>query len=161
MWIFIFFQVLFAQPEMIPIDDTDLKGRTAPVFDLPLFDGGQIKLEDLRGKPVVLSFWASWCGPCRFELPELSRIKPLYPNVHFYAVNVDRDRKDAQRFLSKVKFSLPIVWDNEAKTLGEYSVISMPTMFLIDANGTVQYIKVGYSRDKKLTELEAKIKELK
>ena len=131
------------------------------MFDLPLFEGGSVKLESLRGKPVVLSFWASWCGPCRFELPELSRIRTQYPDVHFYAVNVDRERKDAERFLSKVKFSLPIAWDNEAKILGEYSVISMPTMFLLDKNGTVQYIKVGYSREKKLTELETKLKELK
>lgn len=156
----LFASLLFAAPEMIPIEDTDLKGRVAPSFSLPLFEGGTVDLEKLRGKPVVLSFWASWCGPCRFELPELSRIKPLYPNVHFLAVNVDRDKKSAQRFLSKVKFSLPIAWDNEARTLGEYAVISMPTMVLIDAKGTVQYVKVGYSREKKLVELEGKIKEL-
>lgn len=150
----------FAAPEMIPVEDVDLKGRSAPSFSLPLFEGGTVELEKFRGKPVVLSFWASWCGPCRFELPELSRIKPLYPGVHFLAVNVDRDKKSAQRFLSKVKFSLPIAWDNEALTLGEYSVISMPTMVLIDEKGTVQYVKVGYSREKKLVELESKIKEL-
>ena len=157
---FVLTALSMAQPEMIPIEDTDLKGRAAPVFSLPLFEGGNIELEKLRGKPVVLSFWASWCGPCRFELPELSRIKPLYPDVHFLAVNVDRDKKAAQRFLSRVKFSLPIAWDNQALTLGEYSVISMPTMVLIDEKGTVQYVKVGYSREKKLVELEGKIKEL-
>ena len=157
---FILASLSLASPEMIPIEDADLKGRTAPSFSLPLFEGGLVELEKLRGKPVVLSFWASWCGPCRFELPELSRIKPLYPNVQFLAVNVDRDKKSAQRFLSKVNFSLPIAWDNEALTLGEYGVISMPTMVLIDEKGTVQYVKVGYSREKKLVELEGKIKEL-
>ena len=153
--------LLWAEPEMIPIEDVDLQGRSAPVFSLPLFEGGTIDLEKLRGKPVVLSFWASWCGPCRFELPELSRIQPLYPDVHFIAVNVDKDKNEAQKFLSRVQFSLPIAWDNEALTLGEYSVISMPTMFLIDAQGTVQYVKVGYSQEKKLVELEDKIKGLK
>ena len=69
--------------------------------------------------------------------------------------------KDAERFLSRVQFSLPIAWDNQAEVLGEYSVISMPTMFLIDGNGTVQYVKVGYSREKKLVVLEEKIKGLK
>ena len=157
---FILASLSLAAPEMIPIEDIDLKGRAAPSFSLPLFEGGTVDLEKLRGKPVVLSFWASWCGPCRFELPELSRIKPLYPDVHFLAVNVDRDKKSAQRFLSKVKFSLPIAWDNEALILGEYAVISMPTMVLIDEKGTVQYTKVGYSREKKLVELEGKIKEL-
>jgi thiol-disulfide isomerase/thioredoxin len=157
----LFMRLLWAAPEMIPIEDTDLKGRAAPVFSLPLFDGGSFDLEESRGKPVVLSFWASWCGPCRFELPELSRIRTLYPDVVFVAVNVDRDKKDAERFLSRVQFSLPIAWDNQAMILGEYSVISMPTMFLIDGNGTVQYVKVGYSRKKKLVELEEKIKGLK
>ena len=153
--------LLWATPEMIPIEDTDLKGRAAPVFSLPLFEGGTFQLEKFRGKPVVLSFWASWCGPCRFELPELSRIQTLYPDVAFVAVNVDREKKDAERFLSRVQFSLPIAWDNQAEVLGEYSVISMPTMFLIDGNGTVQYVKVGYSREKKLVVLEEKIKGLK
>ena len=157
---FICSTLLFAQPEMIPVEDTDLKGRAAPGFSLPLFEGGVVDLEKLRGKPVVLSFWASWCGPCRFELPELSRIQPMYPDVHFLAVNVDREKRAAQKFLSRVQFSLPIAWDNEAMILGEYSVISMPTMILIDKKGTVQYIKVGYSREKKLVELEEKIKGL-
>lgn len=155
------YTLAFAEPEMIPLEDTSLTGRSAPEFTLPLFDGGTLELQSLRGKPVVLSFWASWCGPCRYELPELQRISPLYPDVQFVAVNVDRQRKDAQKFLSGMQLSLPIAWDTEASTLGEYSVVSMPTMFLIDANGTVQFVKVGYSQDKKLVELEEKIKELK
>ena len=151
----------FAGPEMIPETDEDLLGRSAPDFTLPTFDNQEITLSQLRGQAVLLSFWASWCGPCRFELPELSRIQPDYPNVKFVAVNVDRTRKDAEKFLSRVKFELPIAWDNEANILGEYGVISMPTMMLIDRNGTVVYVKVGYSREKKLKELEEKIKGLK
>ncbi|MEC7983767.1 MAG: TlpA disulfide reductase family protein [Myxococcota bacterium] len=149
-----------AAPEMIPEEDVELTGRSAPDFSLKTLDGNEFRLSDHRGQVVVLSFWASWCGPCRFELPELSRIKPLYPNTKFIAVNVDRERSEAERFLKRVQFDLPIVWDNQAMALGEYSVVSMPTMFLIDKNGTVQYVKVGYSRQKKLAELESKIKEL-
>ena len=149
-----------AAPEMIPEEDVELTGRSAPDFALKTLDGADFRLSDYRGKVVVLSFWASWCGPCRFELPELSRIQPSYPDVSFVAVNVDRERKDAERFLKRVKFDLPIVWDNEAMVLGDFSVVSMPTMFLIDKNGTVQFVKVGYSRQKKLVELEEKIKGL-
>ena len=93
------FMLSFARPEMIPETDEDLLGRSAPDFTLPTFDNQEITLSQLRGQAVLLSFWASWCGPCRFELPELSRIQPEYPNVKFIAVNVDRTRKDAQRFL--------------------------------------------------------------
>ena len=161
MLMFLLFGLLsFAAPQMIPEEDVELTGRAAPDFALKTLDGEDFRLSEYRGKVVVLSFWASWCGPCRFELPELSRIKPLYPDVSFIAVNVDRERKDAERFLKRVSFDLPIVWDNQAVVLGDYSVVSMPTMFLIDKNGTVQLVKVGYSRQKKLVELEAKIKEL-
>ena len=151
----------FAVPEMIPETDTDLLGRSAPEFKLPTFKGSVIELNKLRGKVVVLSFWASWCSPCRFELPELSRIRPLYPNVEFIAVNVDRERSPAERFLKRFPFELPIAWDTQAEILGQYAVISMPTLMLIDKNGTIKYIKVGYSKEKKLAELETKIKELK
>ena len=153
--------MLFAAPEMIPLDDENILGKTAPVFDLQTLDGKQVKLEDLRGKPVVLSFWASWCSPCRYELPELNTLIYKYPNIQFVAVNVDKSVGPAKKFLRGITLDMPIVMDNSAVILGEYGVISMPTLFLIDSNGTVQYKKIGYSKEKKLVELETEILKVK
>lgn len=150
-----------AGPEMIPVEAIDLVGRTAPPFEGPTFDGGTFKLEDQRGKVVILSFWASWCGPCRQELPALDALKKERPDLQIYAVNVDRERALADKFLAQVKFDLPIVWDNESKALGQYEVLSMPTMFLLDRNGTVKFRKTGFSQENGLKELRAALEGVK
>lgn len=150
-----------AEPEMIPEQAGDLLGRTAPSFEAVRLDGQPFDLEATRGKPVVLSFWASWCGPCQLELPALSELQKTRPDIAIYAVNVDRDRRLADRFLSKVQVDLPIVWDNASMAMGQYDVLSMPTMFLLDANGTVKLRKVGYSKEKGLAELEAALAALR
>jgi thiol-disulfide isomerase/thioredoxin len=139
-----------APPEMIPLDEVDLVGRSAPPFEAELLSGGKVKLEDLRGKPVVLSFWASWCGPCREELPALTELAHQRPDVHVYAINVDRDPAMAKRFLAQVHTDLPIVWDPESRILGQYEVLSMPTMFVLDEHLTVKAKKVGYGRNEGL-----------
>jgi thiol-disulfide isomerase/thioredoxin len=146
---------LAAPPEMIPLEALDLVGRTAPGFELTMLDGGAFKLEDQRGKRVVLSFWASWCGPCRQELPALAALQKERPDIAIFAVNVDRDPALARRFLSQVQFDLPIVWDPDSIALGQYEVLSMPTMFLLDENGTVKFRKTGFSTQNGLKELEA------
>jgi thiol-disulfide isomerase/thioredoxin len=142
-----------AAPEMIPLEKIDLVGRSAPAFEAELLTGEKLKLEDLRGKPVVLSFWASWCGPCREELPALTALSHERTDVQFYAINVDRDPALAKRFLAQVSTDLPIVWDPDSKILGEYDVLSMPTTFLLDEHLTVKFRKTGYGRDHGLSEL--------
>lgn len=151
-----------APPEMIPEEAAiDLVGRTAPIFEAETLEGEAFKLDDERGTPVVLTFWASWCGPCRLELPALSTLQRERDDVVIYAVNVDRDRKLAERFLSGVDVDLPVVWDHEATSMGQYNVLSMPTMFLIDAQGTVKWRKTGFSRERGLSELVAALDGLK
>ena len=144
-----------AAPEMIPEEDTDLVGRSAPVFSFATLDGGQFSLEEQRGKTVVLSFWASWCTPCRYELPALQELSGERPDILFVAVNVDRDLVPAKRFLRGLDLTMPVVLDNNSEALGEYGVMSMPTMFVVDKNGTIQFAKTGFSKEKGLAELEA------
>jgi cytochrome c biogenesis protein CcmG/thiol:disulfide interchange protein DsbE len=143
-----------AAPEMIPEQDVDVVGRTAPTMQLRTLDGADFDLQALRGKPVVLSFWASWCTPCRQELPALDKLAAERTDIHVYAVNVDKQRHLAQKFLEKVPLDMPVVWDNESVAMGQYDVVSMPTMFVIDANGTVKWRKSGYSTKKGLAEVE-------
>ncbi|MFT4974931.1 MAG: thiol-disulfide isomerase/thioredoxin [Myxococcota bacterium] len=154
-----------AYPEMIPLEDVALTGRTAPGIELTTLTGGDFSLEGARadGKVVVLAFWASWCGPCQRELPALKELQgTLSDDVQIVLVNVDKDARDAQRFLRRIDISdddLIVAMDNEAVALGSYSVLSMPTSFVIDRNGTVKLAKVGYSADKGLSEVEAAIAE--
>lgn len=146
--------VATAAPEMIPpIEQLDLVGRTAPTFTAPMLEGGEFSLEAQRGKVVVLSFWASWCGPCRKELPALAALAKERSDIVVYAVNVDRDAAPARSFLRSTPFDLPVVWDNESVAMGNFNVLSMPTMFVIDAQGTVKWRKTGYSETNGLLEL--------
>ena len=154
--------VALAAPELIPEEAMQnvLVGRTAPDFDAQQADGQAFKLSETRGKPVLLTFWASWCGPCRAELPDLSDYQKAHPELSIFAVNVDRERRKAEGFLRQVSFDLPIVWDTDSQAMGQYDVLSMPTMFLLDANGTLKWRKTGYSRANGFKELDAALEAL-
>jgi thiol-disulfide isomerase/thioredoxin len=107
------------------------------------------------GKPIVLSFWASWCGPCRKELPALAELAGKRPGVTFLAINVDKDRPLAEHFIRELKLALPVAYDPEASVMAKFDVVVMPTMFMVDQNGTVKFRKTGFSTENGLTELIA------
>lgn len=148
-----------AAPEMIPVEIFEAAKQAAPVEaaapEIPLRDGSTFRLSDHRGAPVLLTFWASWCGPCRQELPALSAWSKEHPDVRVVAVNVDRTRPAAERFLQSVHFDLPVAYDPDAKHLGQYGAISMPTMFLFDRQGQLAWKHTGYSQERGFTELDA------
>jgi len=148
-----------AAPEMIPQQAWDAASSGGPPtsadFEIPLKDGGTFKMADHKGKPVVLTFWASWCGPCRKELPALAIWAKSHSDVSVIAVNVDRTSADAASFLSKVSFDLPVAYDPDAKHLGQYGVTSMPTMFLFDRTGALVWRHSGFGEEKGLAELDA------
>lgn len=149
---------LAAPPEMIPADvwaQIQSQAPAAADFEIPLRDGGTFRMVEQRGKKVVLSFWASWCAPCRRELPALSRWAKSHPDVVLLAVNVDRKAADAEKFIQQVAFDVPVAFDPDASHLGQYGVTSMPTMFLFDRKGELVFRKTGYSEEKGFAELEA------
>jgi thiol-disulfide isomerase/thioredoxin len=155
-----------AAPEMIPAEVFEAAksapvGATAETASLPLRDGTTFSFVEHRGRPVLLTFWASWCGPCRAELPALATWSKAHTDVAVVAVNVDRQRPPADRFLQSVKFDLPIGYDPDAQQLGKYGVQSMPTMFLFDRSGALAWQHVGYSTEKGFTELDAALAGLK
>ena len=148
-------------PEMIPLDHKTLLGRTAPDFELKDNKGGKFILSEQRGKPVVIAFWASWCGPCQDELPQLVGLAKRYPKVKFIAVNVDRNSSAGRRFMERLKLKLPVAFDPENKALAQYDVASMPTSYIVDRKGTVKFRKVGFNKRDGLTQLENALRAMK
>lgn len=148
-------RLAFADPEMIPEEAMEILGHPAPDFVVPLKDGGTFKLSAQLGRPVVISFWASWCGPCRAELPALSAYAASHPEVVWLALNVDREKAPSDAFLQKVNVTIPIGYDNDAVTMGTFGVSSMPTLFLVDKKGNIALQHVGYSAEKGFADLDA------
>lgn len=118
----------------------------APDFTLKSSNGKNIKLSELRGQVVMVNFWASWCGPCRQEMPLLEQLYKKYQPMGFtlLGVSVDENTDDATKFLKGVDVSFPILFDNESEVSGLYRVDAMPTTVIIDRNGKVRNIHLGY-----------------
>ncbi len=153
-------QPALAGPEMIPPEAMQAAATQVTELELPLLDGGQFRLSEHRGRPVVLAFWASWCSPCRHELPDLSQLARAHPQVSWLTVNVDRSAASAQAFLARFPTDLPVALDPEARSMSLLSVSSMPTLILLDRQGRVALRKAGYSRTKGFAELEAALGDL-
>ncbi len=121
-------------------------GAPAPDFTLPSRDGDAIRLADLEGDVVLVNFWATWCPPCRQEMPLLDQLHARYAPLGFalLGVNVEQDPALAEQFLAEVPVGFPILLDPEERVSALYGVPAMPTTVLIDRSGTVRYIHHGY-----------------
>ncbi len=107
-------------------------GYQAPQFSLPGLDGNDYSLAKLTNKPVVLNFWASWCGPCRLEAPELARLYEKYKDqIEIYAINVTSGDKvaDARAFAEEYSFSFPVLLDEKGEIAKKYGIRPIPTTF--------------------------------
>ncbi len=124
---------------------TPLKGAASD-FTLKSNQGKNLRLEDFRGQVVMLNFWASWCGPCRQEMPLMDEIYKKYSDLGFtiLAVNVDEDTADADRFLKAVPVSFPVLYDSDSKISELYNVDAMPTTVMIDRDGNKRFLHRGY-----------------
>lgn len=124
---------------------SELSG-TAPDFTLKSNQGKNIRLQDLRGEVVMLNFWASWCGPCRQEMPLMDEIYKKYSKLGFtiLAVNVDENTADADRFLDAVPVTFPVVYDSDSSISELYQVDAMPTTIMIDRDGNKRFLHRGY-----------------
>jgi thiol-disulfide isomerase/thioredoxin len=132
----------------------------APELSLPTKDG-KISLSELRGKVVLLDFWASWCGPCRQSFPWMNAMQGKYENQGFevVAVNVDQKPEAAAEFLSQIPATFTVAYDPEGKTPEAYEVMGMPSAYLIDRNGHIHSQHIGFHNDNKET-YEAAIRSL-
>jgi len=122
-----------------------LKGP-APDFKLPMAGNKVLKLSDLKGDVVMINFWASWCGPCREEMPLIEDIYQKYKKLGFtvYGVNVDTNPKDAQQLLKETGVSFPVGYDTKNKVSELYKVDSMPSTVMVDRKGNMRFLHRGY-----------------
>lgn len=133
----------------------------APDFALKSITGGNLRLSEHRGEVVLLNFWASWCGPCRQEMPLLNTLHERYAKLGFsvIGVNVDKDPALADKILKDIPVTFPILLDDSGAVTGSYNVSAMPTSVLIDRDGNMRYLHKGYKPGYEL-EYETEIKEL-
>ena len=121
-------------------------GERAPEIGLSDTDGNRITIASLRGKVVIVDFWASWCEPCREAMPVLDRLYQRYRSQGLVVVGVGLDREDAnaRRFLRRTAVSFPVVLDGRHAVAGRYEPPRMPTSYLIDRNGMVRHVHEGF-----------------
>ena len=118
----------------------------APNFTLKSMSGKNLKLSEMTGNVVLINFWASWCGPCREEMPLLNALHKKYEPLGFtvLGVNVEEQPDKARGFLNDFPVDFPILLDNTNKVSKQYNVIAMPTTVLVDRDGNVRYLHEGY-----------------
>ena len=118
----------------------------APAFSLPARGGSTIDLAQFKGQVVMINFWASWCGPCRQEMPLLESMYKKYKPLGFtlLGVNVEPEQKDAETFLKQTPVSFPVLFDAKSQVSGLYNVQGMPTTIFIDRKGTVRLVHQSY-----------------
>jgi peroxiredoxin len=123
-----------------------IKETAAPDFTLKSVGGENLKLSEYRGEVVLINFWASWCGPCRQEMPVLSELHDKYKALGFtvLGVNVEEDSSKARKLLQEMSVSFPVLLDNESVVSKQYDVIAMPSTVLVDRNGNMRYLHKGY-----------------
>lgn len=118
----------------------------APDFTLRQIDGPNLRLIEQRGRVVMVNFWATWCGPCRIELPHLSRLHEKYRASGFLmlGVNIDEDPAQAKALAAKLGLKFPVLLDTDKRVVGAYDLNAMPATVLIDKDGRARHVHRGY-----------------
>jgi len=118
----------------------------APDFTLKSLSGKNLKLSEMSGNVVLINFWASWCGPCREEMPLLNALHSKYEALGFtvLGINVEEDVNGANSFLDNFPVDFPILLDSSNEVSKQYKVIAMPTTVLVDRDGNMRFLHEGY-----------------
>jgi peroxiredoxin len=141
------------------------EGDLPPDFDLTTMSGDQVNLADLKGKKVILNFWASWCGPCKAEMPHMEKYyerNKEAANVEIIAVNMTnserRGLKGVEEFIDEYGLTFPIPLDKDGKVERMYEIVSIPTTFMLGTNGEIVHKFVGPMDEKMMEELVNNLK---
>ena len=144
-----------------PIEETGLdQGDTPPDFELETMSGEVVKLSDLKGKKVILNFWASWCGPCKAEMPHMEQYYKKHKeseNVEIVAVNLTsaerRGLEGVTEFIDSYGLTFPIPLDEDGKVGDDYSVITIPSTFILGTDGKLSQKIIGPMDENMMEEL--------
>ena len=147
-WLVLAFVLLFF---LMPTGDSSAaeikQGYPAPNFELSTLDGKTVELKDYKGKKVILNFWASWCAPCRTEMPVLQKFyDKKNEEVVLLSVNLtkeDKSKDTVKKFVSDKNLTFPIPLDERGEVSDLYQVISLPTTYFIDKNGILKQKVIG------------------
>lgn len=141
-----------------------LEGQVAPDFALKSSTGENLRLSEYRGNVVMINFWATWCGPCRQEMPLLDELYTRYERVGFslLGVNIDDDSRRAMQMIEDLGVSFPVLFDARKEVSKLYEVEAMPVTVLVDREGNVRHVHHGYKpgyEDKYLDQVRSLLRE--
>ena len=141
-----------------------LVGAEAPDFALKSASGENMRLSEYRGEVVMINFWATWCGPCRQEMPLLDDLYGRYQRVGFQllGVNIDDDSRRAMNMVEELGVKFPVLFDEAKEVSRLYEVEAMPVTVLVDRSGKVRHVHHGYKpgyEEKYLTEIRSLLRE--
>jgi thiol-disulfide isomerase/thioredoxin len=147
-----------AQTHTDVLQSQPTEGFAAPSFALSTLDGGEFVLDESLETPVVINFWATWCGPCRSEMPALQTAADRFDGqVHIVAVNQAESAATVQEFVDEFGLTLTIPMDAEQTAADRYNVSGLPTTFFVDRNGVIQRVWLGEMNSVTLAEGIAEI----
>jgi peroxiredoxin len=143
---------------------SSLQGQVAPDFVLRSATGENLRLSEYRGDVVLINFWATWCGPCRQEMPLLDDLYGRYQRVGFnlLGVNIDEDSRRAMQMVQELGVNFPVLFDENKEVSKLYEVEAMPVTILVDREGIVRHVHHGYKpgyEEKYLTEIRSLLRE--
>ena len=133
-------------------------GSPAPDFELTNLAGARIRLSELRGTVVLINFWATWCGPCRLEMPAIQeRYERYHPELAVLAVDFDEPAGEVQKFVDELGLTFEVLLDPGAKVQDLYRVRGYPTTYLLDTEGIVQVHHIGLMTEEQLDRYLAQV----
>lgn len=134
-------------------------GYLAPDFELKDYQGSPVKLSDFKGKPVFINFWATWCPPCRAEMPEIEAAYRKYKSQGLVVLGIDarEDNSTVGKYVADGGYSWTMLMDYNGDTIATYGVAAFPTSFFVDREGFIRFSQVGGMDKRGLEDRLAKI----